>query len=994
MSNTPPIQYQTPATVNGFNLTRVTPMPGIRANAYEFEHIKTGAKLLHLHANDAENLFTVIFPTPPNDSAGLPHILEHAVLGGSRKFPVKEPFFEMVKMSMATFINAMTATDFTVYPVSSNVKQDFFNLAEVYFDAVFHPQLTEETFRREGHHLALKNNADVSSDLMIKGIVYNEMKGVYSNPESSMYRRSVQALFPDTKYSHDSGGDPVDIPSLTYEDFTRFHRELYHPSNALIFLYGDIPTAESLKFLDDRLSEFSRQARPETYIPKQSRWAAPRADTLPYPIGREEKTDAKTFITLTWIVGDAIEPEDVTDWELLHQVLLGNEAALLKKAIIESHLGTDLSYTGYGSTGHEATFRVSLKGSEADRADAFLKLVTDTLTNIANTGVGLERERVDAAFQQLTYQHLEIQSQYPMGLLWAASGTWIYGRDPLTFLHMADHLEACRKRYESDPTFLPRLIRERLLNNPHRMLMTFVPDQQMQARTDEEELKRLAAQKAKLSADQVAKIARDAAELEAAQSKANSPEALATLPQLRVADLPPKRRQVPTRVERLATGNVLLHNEVFANTVNYLQLDFDLRGLPLELYPYLPRFCDAFRKLGAAGMDYTKIAQRIAAHTGGIGIGDNVTTHASDASLTLRRLRLTVRTIDHEADAALGVVRDLLFELDANDPERLKNTLVQAKTAYRTGFVNNGMNTALTHAARGMSPEGALNEAIHGLPQLPLIESLVDRFDETHVDLIAKIHAIRDFLLNRTRFTASFTGSDAVHGSVCKTLETWAREMRDEPIVDIRPEFKPFANPPREGLAGPMQVAYCTLVMPAPHPSDPRTTSMHVAMRLARHDYVLNEVRLKGNAYGAGCYYSGSNRTMGLYSYRDPRLTKTIEVFRGLRDFVSQSQWSQIDIDRTIIGAAKDYQRPIRPSESTGSALSNYVTGHTEELLQADYEELLSATPAKLKQIVLEQLDANESKAAICVVSSREKLEQANAENPAGALVVEDILKS
>lgn len=516
----------------------------------------------------------------------------------------------------------------------------------------------------------------------------------------------------------------------------------------------------------------------------------------------------------------------------------------------------------------------------------------------------------------------------------------------------------------------------------------------MQTRLDDEEKRQLAEKKAKFSTEEIAKIAREAAMLEAAQGEANSPEALASLPQLRVKDLPPKRRQIPTRVEKLATGNVLLHNEVFANSVNYLQLDFDLRGLPLDLYPYLPRFCDAFRKLGAAGMDYTKIAQRIAAHTGGIGIGDTITTHATDASLTLRRLRITMRTIDHEADDALAVLRDLLFELDANDPVRLKDTIVQAKAACRTHFVNDGMSTALSHAARGLSPEGALSEAVHGLPQLGLTESLADRFDESHIDLIAKIHRIRDFVLNRARFTASFTGSDSVHRQVCSALESWARAMRDEPIVDIAPRFTPFATPPREGLAGPMQVAYCTLVMPAPHTSDPRTTALHLAMRIARHDYVLNEVRLKGNAYGAGCYYSGGNRTMGLYSYRDPRLTKTIEVFRGLRDFVHASQWTQTDIDRAIIGCAKDYQRPIRPNEATSSALSQYVTGHTAQVLQEDYEALLSATPTQLKNAVLEQLDTHGPKAAICVVSSREKLEQANKENPAGAMSVEDILKS
>ncbi len=413
MSNPPesPASPETPLTVgqivDGFVVRSITPLPNLRATAYRLDHVITGAKLLHVHGPDSENLFSITFATPPADDTGLPHILEHAVLGGSTRFPVKEPFFEMVKMSMATFINAMTADAFTVYPVASNVRKDFFNLAEVYCDAVFHPLLTQATFAREGHHLALARNDDPASDLQIKGIVYNEMKGVYSNPESVVWRTSTKQLFPDTPMGLDSGGDPDQIPELTYEDFIQFHKKRYHPSNAMIFIYGDIPTTDHLAFLRDRLGGFIRQDA-EAPLPRQTPWTQPRTETRPYSIAPDEPTQAKTYLTLAWALGDATDPADATAWGVLDRLLLGNEARLpLKKALVDSKLGADSFSGGTGDVGHEALFHVGLKGSETARVEPFVELVLHTLDDLADQD--FSREQVDAAFQQLAYHHLEIQ---------------------------------------------------------------------------------------------------------------------------------------------------------------------------------------------------------------------------------------------------------------------------------------------------------------------------------------------------------------------------------------------------------------------------------------------------------------------------------------------------------------------------------------------------------------------------------------------------------
>ena len=987
-SNTSDGMLKPGAELHGFVVQRTTPLKNLRATAYELEHKQTGARLLHVHSSDAENLFCIAFKTPPTDDTGLPHILEHSVLAGSKRFPVKDPFVEMVKMSMATFINAMTYSDKTVYPVASNVRQDFFNLAEVYCDAVFYPRLTENTFKQEGHHFEFAKKSETSSDLIVKGIVYNEMKGAYSGADSLLGRHARRCLFPDTIYGNDSGGDPEKIPDLKYSDFVNFHRTYYHPSNSYIFIYGDIPTADHLKFLQEKLDGFERKSV-KAEITKQPRWTKPRAEVQKYPVAKDEKTSEKTFITLHWLVGSGTDPQEVLAWSVLDLIMLGNQGAPLRKALIDSKLGADLAYAGYSSGRLESSWHIGLKGSEAERLPALEKLVTETLSKLAHGGI--TPAMIDAAFQQIAYRYLEIPAMMPLWLMDRAYTTWIYGADPLEFLRADEHLEVLRRKVNADPQFFSKMIREHLLDNPHRAALTLVPDKDYQTQKDAAFAERMKQQKALFDAAKLSVIAKEAEELEGLQGTPNPPEALATLPQLKVSDLPGKPKHVPTTIEKLDSGIDLLRNDVFANGINYLEIDVNLEGLDPELFPYLSIFTDCFRKMGAAGKDYVATAERIASHTGGVSFWASMGHHVTQPNASMRRGRFSIKTLDGKIEDALAVLHDLIFSVEFHDTARLKDVIRQSMAQYRTGLVNHGLSFAFRRAARAINPELAMSERVNGAPQVHLVERLERDFEKEAATLQAKLNSIRDFMLNRRRFTASFTGSDSVYPKVKTRLNEWMGAMRDEAIAD-RPFPAPDARPARAGLAAAADVAFCAHVIPAYHMSHPDAQLLHVGSQQLRLGYMWEEVRIKGGAYGGGCGYDDGLATWSFWSYRDPWIKRTLDTFGEALNFISKSTWSQADIDRCIIGTAKDGERPIRPGGATGSALWRHVFGDTKELREARHARLLAATPKEVKRALLQLLETNYAKGGTCVFSSREKLEAANKEMQQ-PLEIEDVLK-
>jgi Zn-dependent M16 (insulinase) family peptidase len=574
--------------VNGFKVLRVEVIKAMRLTAYEIEHLKTGAKVLHLHAFDRENLYAIGFRTPPADSTGLPHILEHSVLAGSEKYPLKDAFKELMRSTMQTFINAFTYPDKTLYPVASQIQADFFNLARVYTDLVLHPRMLRETFLQEGHHLEFSTPGDLKSDLIISGIVYNEMKGAYSSPDSLTYKAIQENLYPDTVYALDSGGDPEVIPTLTYEQFREFHRKYYSPTNARFFIYGDIPTALHLAFLAEMLAGFERVAV-DSSIKSQPSFAGPRRVSGVYPVDQDETLENKTMVNLAWMLSENTDFETTILLEILSGLLVGSAASPLRKSLIDSGLGEDMSpVSGIESDLKQLMFCAGLRNAKSADVKAIESLILDTLKKIV--ACGFDRELIEGILHQVEFHGKEIsRGSYPYGitLMGGVFQTWLYDGDPLIGLDFSRAIENIRAHLADDPQIFQRLTQKWLLDNPHRLLAVMEPDPDFNQKNEEKLKEKMAAWKAGLTGEQLREIDEQAARLKAFQSAADSSQAEATLPKLKMEDIPREVETIPTQNKSLASVNVLEH-DLFTNGIAYVALAFDISPVPADLQLYLP----------------------------------------------------------------------------------------------------------------------------------------------------------------------------------------------------------------------------------------------------------------------------------------------------------------------------------------------------------------------------------------------------------------------
>ncbi len=963
-------------TRHGFAVRRVTPLPEIAATAYEAEHLTSGARLLHLHAPaDPENLFVIGLRTPPADDTGLPHILEHTVLCGSRRYPVKDPFVELLKTSLATFLNAMTYPDKTVYPCASQNERDFFNLASVYADAVFHPLITEAHFSQEGHHLELAQPGDLAAPLIRKGIVYNEMKGAFSDLDGTLDRWLVPGLCPDNAYGRESGGDPQAIPQLTYAQFKRFHETYYHPANSYIFIYGDLPTDKHLEFLNrEGLAGFSR-IEIDTAIAPQPRWREPRRLTKPYPVDEQEELANKTAAVAAWLAGDINDRERTLALTLLGHYLLGNAASPLRKALIDSRLGEELTHAGYFAYQRDTFFAVGLKGTEADRAEPMLELIRQVVATECDRG--LNAAKLDAAFHRLELAAREIASRYPLVLMDRVYNSWIYGADPLANLRQRAELAALRERCARQPAYLTDLLRAVVLDNPHRLLLTCVPDRSENARRQQAETEELAARKAQLNPTELAELDRQAQALTAAQDEPNSPKALATLPKLRTGDIPPEPRELPTVVQT-ALGRPFLHTDLPAGGLTYLQLAFSLQGLDEDLYPLLPVFIQAVRKMGAAGLNYAAMAEREAACCAGVGLSLAVGGTVSDPGLVTPRLIVGVHGLEERLPQMLGVLADRLLRADFGDRARLKDVILQERTHWRADVAPHGNQLAMLRAARGLSRNCALAECCHGLSALRVYERLGDRFDAEADELIAKFERIRRQLLARSRVAASFVGGAA---SAAQTQAWYADTLSalvDTPALAPVSSAAVLKESPREGVAAPLDVAFVAQALPAPAAADPVAPALLLLGLQLGFGHLWNEIRVKGGAYGAAAAYLADTGTFIFSSYRDPRIGPTLQAFAATRDHIAHElDLSPAGLEQSIIGTFKTLDRPIRQGQAVGLALGRFLSGETP-VFRREFRARLLGLKAAAVRAAGEQLLADLKRAPVCVLASRERLEAEN----------------
>ncbi len=983
--------------VDGFVVARVTPVDLMHSLAIELEHESSGCRIVHLANADTENLFSVTFRTPPPNNTGIPHIMEHSVLAGSERFRGKDPFFSLVKSSVASYINAMTAYDHTLYPVASTVRQDLFNLADVYWDAVFHPLLTEHTFAREGHRTEFATRGDRASDLVRRGIVYSEMQGAYSSPDSLISEEIRRRLFPETVYGRDSGGDPQHIPELTYAQYLAFHHQFYHPSNALVFLYGNVPTEEYLSFLRPRLAPYQRRPGNEAPI-RQPRWSAPRKAEITYPAAPEEA--GRSYLVLNWLVGDGSDPFEAMALHLLNRVLIGNEAAPLRKALIDAKLGDDLALSGAEPDTFDSWFSIGVKGADPARADAFVAEVEKTLTTLAG---GIRRDAIEAAAQQLAYHTLAISENFPIHVLFRLSTRYAHHRDPLLGLDAYSHLRQVRERATTDSSFLPSMIRQKLLDNPHRLLMIARGDPDYARHRDETLKRSLLAQRQQLLPAALDVLAKRQEEFDREESESEAGDALASLPMLRVCDLPKRPRTIPTRFER--DGRLdWLENDVFSNGINYVQVEVDLAHVPIELLAHGGVYTECLPKMGAAGFTYEQMAERIAAHTSGVGASLQVNGHATDSGRMVRTLQLATSFLDGQASSALAVLEDLLFGADPTNSARLADVLIQAHAAEKSFIGLEGDRIARSHAASVVSKEAWLHDLVHGLPEARLFAELAARSkrmsDAADVrgqkaldEEIERLLALRASIATSGRLYASFTGSASERGAVRAKVGEWAKRVgRGTPAeVQVVPPQPDSGGPLRLGLAAPMNVAFCAAALPALPYADPQAPNLAVAAQHLSMGYMLEEVRFKGAAYGAWSRTNLLHRGFLFGSYRDPSIARTLRVFEGAASAVKSAAWTQRELDRTILVAAKDSLRPNRPREATGTALYWHVHGLSDDVRAKFYDAMLSVTAPEAQRALVETLERGQAKAAVCVVSSREKFEVENRELGAQALRVEDV---
>lgn len=963
---------------HGFKITRITPLPRLRATAIQARHEASGAQFLQIAAEDEENLFAIAFRTPPPDDTGVPHILEHAVLNGSRKYPVKDPFVEMLKNSMATFLNAMTYSDKTVYPVASNVKTDFFNLVDVYCDAVFHPRITPFTLKQEGSYLGFADPADPNSPLRLNGIVYNEMKGAYSDVESYTNRMIEKYLFPGSPYGNDSGGDPDTIPDLTYEQFRKYYDSFYHPANARIFIYGDIPAADHFKFLDERL----RDCPPlpdnpiSSEIPRQPRWTEPRKVQIAYPADSDSEPEKNSIITVNWLVGDCTEPLIDLAMELLVQLLLGDASSPLHKALIDSRLGKDLTLSGYQNGVLETTFHVGLKGTAASRVEEVENLIFSTLEKVSREG--FDQERMAIAFHQMQYGQREISSRFPLKLMSWAYNSWNYDLDPLVYFRTEELLEELKQKIEGDSSYLTLLIKDRLLNNKHSLTLSAVPDSGLQNRKETERQNCLAAKRARMSQDELNEIKEEAIKLRREQQTPNPPEAIAALPQLPVSAIPEKPREIPREVSELSENLNFIHNHLFTNQVNYLTIGIDIQYLPKDLWTYLPLFCLLFSQMGTERENYETMARRIAGSTSRFQAGTFLTSMSRDPQIMSTQFTVNITALDETLPRAMDIFKELLFTIDFSDQRRLRDVIEQTRERFLSSIIPNGHRLAALHAGRTLFPITALGNELNGVPQIRLVNQLALEFEERAEELIEKLNQIKQFLQQRRRLTVSFTGSS----SLAEHSTAWFKNLKNKMKPDIfKKEVRniviPSVDIDIEGLAFPADVAYYAACLPAPHLSQPGSVAMKLLAHILNFDYMWENIRVLGGAYGASCSYDPGSSIIKLISHQDPDIVNTVKVCDSIGDYLKNFRLSSEALDRARIACAKNNEQPIRPGPATSTSFALWLSELTPEIRQSRRKELLSVTPEEVVKAGQDIFQANMNRARRCSISSRSRLEDA-----------------
>jgi Zn-dependent M16 (insulinase) family peptidase len=957
-----------------FERLRSHSIPALRLEFQEYRHRATAARHLHLAADDPHNAFMVAFLTVPQDSTGVAHILEHTALCGSQRYPVRDPFFMMIRRSLHTFMNAFTSSDWTAYPFASQNKKDFNNLLDVYLDAAFFPLLDERDFAQEGHRLEFAQPDNPTSELLFKGVVFNEMKGALSSPTQRLGQELQRRLFPTTTYHHNSGGDPEAIPDLTYAQLRAFHARHYHPSNAIFLTYGDIPAAEHQDRFETQVLHRFQALKLDLAIPPERRHAAPVADLVHYPLDDGQDPRDQTHIVVGWLLGPITDPLATLRARLLSDVLLDNSSSPLRHALETSELGAAPSpLCGFETATREATFVCGLEGSNPEHAEVVEQLMLGVLRQVAAEGV--PQDAVDAALHQLELSEREITGDgfpYGLRLLMEALTPTIHGGDPVAALDSDPLLEQLRTESRA-ADFIPNLTRRLLLDNPHRVRLTMAPDPELAGKQAAAEREQLAAIRAALADADKTRIVEQARLLAERQQRQDDPE---LLPRVGLEDVPPDLKIA----EGIARPVGALPATWYAQGTNgmvYLQAVLDLPALDSDELDLLPLFCACLTEVGSAGRDYRTTQARQAAVTGGVSARATVRGGVDDVRQARGVLALGGKALARNQAALADLLWETLTSARFDEWSRLRELVAQMRVQREEAITDHGHMLAMTAACSSLSPVAALIHRWDGLQGLQRLKALDDALDDAGAlaAFAARLERLRDRLQSMPRQLLVVSEAERQADIAAALANRWrdGRAGTAEPFAPAAPE----AQPPRQGFRVNTQVNFCAKAYPTVAPNHPDAPALHVLGDFLRNGYLHRAIREQGGAYGGGAGYHPDSGAFRFYSYRDPRLADTLADFDRALDWLQSHDHPARTLEEAILSVIAAIDKPGSPAGEAISAFFGALFGRTPEQRRAYRQRVLAVTLDDLQQAAATWLRPEQARCAV-LSDARTLTEQAN----------------
>lgn len=961
----PKEQFVTGEKYHGFTLVEKKFVNEVNADCLLFKHDKSGARLLKIAADDPNKLFDISFKTAPENDCGTPHIMEHSVLNGSKNFPVKSPFDVLMKGSLNTFLNAMTGSDITTYPVASMNDKDYFNLMHVYLDAVLNPLIYEDPkiLQQEGWHYELE---DPDGDVVYKGVVYNEMKGAFSSPRRELSYQTYKILFPDNTYGVSSGGYPPAIPQLTHEDFINFHQKYYHPGNSYILLYGDADLNKELEFIDtEYLSNYDLSDK-KVEIPLQKPFDKMKEAEGTYAVPDGAPTEDQTFLGLSFVAGSSTDQTLGMTFNVISEALVNHESAPLRLALQEAGIGKDVRASF--SEAKQNVFQITVQNANPEDKEQFREIVFNTMNKVKQEG--FDKEMVEGILNRMEFQLKEGNtSQKGLSYLFQVYQPWFFADDPFLGLEYNTPLAEVKKALDTD--LLETTINDYLVNNPHALLMVLEPEPGLQAIIDAETKEELTAFKASLTDEDKEELIAQTEKLIEHQKREDSPEALATIPMLELADISPEIEWFSVDEKSVGEVDVLHHNK-FTNNILYSNLYFDIRVLPEELIPYARLLTTVMGKMNTENYTYGELDNALNIHTGGFNTYTTSYFENQDMDKLLPKFVVSSKATAEKAGKMFELIDEVVHNSNYNDVERLKELIARHQARVDSDIKNNGLNYAMIRLRSYYSNSGMYTEEMQGLDYYRFITDLAENFDSKSDEIIASIEKTAGLLFAKENLIAGITCSEDDFTSYETSMGILSDNLADGEVVLNDWNFD--LQKKNEGLTSASKVQYVVKGYDFKKLGYEYNGKMRVLNQVISTDWLQNQVRVIGGAYGG---YAGisSNGNVYFASYRDPNLKETLENYDNTPGYLDGFEADDKEMTRFIIGTISRIDGPLTASQEGSRAIQYYFEKTTPEWLKSEREAILSTTADDLKEMktMVEDILAQE---AYCVYGNEQKVEE------------------